>query len=76
MSFPRHEAYANSGSGWLGEYPSHWRVVPLWTLFWRTKRQGYADEELLSVYRDHGVIPKASRDDNNNKPSDDLSVYQ
>ena len=28
------------------------------------------------MYRDHGVVPKASRDDNNNKPSDDLSAYQ
>ncbi|UBH32611.1 restriction endonuclease subunit S [Enterobacter hormaechei subsp. oharae] len=31
---------------------------------------------MLSVYRDYGVIPKSSRDDNNNKPSEDLSPYQ
>ena len=30
----------------------------------------------MSVYRDHGVIPKSSRDDNFNKPSEDLSSYQ
>jgi len=45
-------------------------------MFRRTKRTGYADVELLSVYRDYGVIPKASRDDNFNKPSEDLSAYQ
>ena len=28
------------------------------------------------MYRDHGVIPKSSRDDNFNKPSDDLSTYR
>jgi type I restriction enzyme S subunit len=28
------------------------------------------------VYRDHGVVPKSSRDDNNNKASEDLSAYQ
>ncbi|MDA5640022.1 MULTISPECIES: restriction endonuclease subunit S [Agrobacterium] len=28
------------------------------------------------MYRDFGVVPKASRDDNFNKPSDDLSPYQ
>lgn len=28
------------------------------------------------VYRDYGVIPKSSRDDNFNKASDDLSKYQ
>lgn len=46
------------------------------TLFRRVKRQGHEGEELLSVYRDHGVVPKSSRDDNFNKPSDDLSAYQ
>jgi type I restriction enzyme S subunit len=56
--------------------PITWETVPLWVLFTRNKRTGYPGEELLSVYRDHGVIPKSSRDDNFNKPSDDLSTYQ
>jgi type I restriction enzyme S subunit len=76
MSFPRYPAYKPSGVAWLGEVPEHWDTKPLWSLFRRTKRQGYEEEELLSVYRDHGVIPKSSRDDNFNKPSDDLSAYQ
>ncbi|MDX3866818.1 restriction endonuclease subunit S domain-containing protein [Streptomyces europaeiscabiei] len=32
--------------------------------------------QVLSVYRDYGVIPKNSRDDNNNKTPLDLSRYQ
>lgn len=76
MSFPRYPEYKDSGTDWLGEVPDHWRISPLWTLFRRTKRTGFEEEQLLSVYRDHGVVPKASRDDNNNKASDDLSVYQ
>ena len=40
------------------------------------KEINHPDEELLSVYRDHGVVPTASRDDNFNKPSLDLSGYQ
>ena len=76
MSLPRYGEYKDSGTDWLGEVPSHWQIAPLWTLFKRTKRTGFWDEQLLSVYRDFGVIPKASRDDNNNKPSDDLSIYQ
>ncbi|QUY40692.1 restriction endonuclease subunit S [Acaryochloris marina] len=76
MSFPRYEAYKNSGVEWLGEVPEHWKTKPLWSLFNRTKRTGYSEEELLSVYRDFGVIPKSSRADNFNKPSDDLSAYQ
>lgn len=76
MNLPRYPEYKDSGVGWLGEVPAHWRSLPLWTLFRRSKRTGYEGEQLLSVYRDFGVVPKASRDDNNNKPSDDLSTYQ
>ena len=56
--------------------PTGWRVMPFWSLFRRKKRIGYEHEELLSVYRDYGVIPKSSRDDNHNKESEDLSGYQ
>lgn len=76
MSFPRYPAYKDTGIRWLGQVPTHWRLAPLWSCFRRTKRTGFEDEVLLSVYRDYGVIPKASRDDNFNKPSDDLSAYQ
>jgi type I restriction enzyme S subunit len=31
---------------------------------------------VLSVYRDYGVVPKDSRDDNMNKTPEDLSAYQ
>jgi type I restriction enzyme S subunit len=56
--------------------PESWKIVPAWTLFRRVKTIGLPDEELLSVYRDHGVIPKSSRDDNHNVESEDLSSYQ
>ena len=56
--------------------PHLWREVPFWSLFRRVKEINHPDEELLSVYRDHGVVPTASRDDNFNKPSLDLSGYQ
>ena len=76
MSFPAYPAYKDSGVDWLGEIPEGWSIKPLWALFRRHKVTGFPDEQLLSVYRDYGVIPKASRDDNFNKPSDDLSAYQ
>jgi type I restriction enzyme S subunit len=60
----------------VSKVPPGWTTKPLWSLFRRRKLTGYADEELLSVYRDYGVIPKSSRDDNFNKESDDLSGYQ
>lgn len=68
--------YKDSGVDWLGKVPGHWSTISISRLFSRTKRTGYTEKELLSVYRDYGVIPKSSRDDNNNKPSEDLSPYQ
>ena len=56
--------------------PRNWGCVSISRMFTRIKRTGHIDRELLSVYRDYGVIPKSSRDDNNNKPSEDLSPYQ
>jgi len=60
----------------LGDIPKHWKTIPVGRLFRRIKRTDHVDKELLSVYRDFGVIPKSSRDDNNNKPSEDLTPYQ
>lgn len=68
--------YKDSGIEWLGEIPSGWSTIPVGRLYHRNKRTGFSEKELLSVYRDYGVIPKSSRDDNNNKPSEDLSPYQ
>lgn len=76
MSLPKYPKYKDSGVAWLGEVPTHWKFKPVWALFRRMKRTGFGGEQLLSVYRDYGVVPKASRDDNNNRPSDDLSLYQ
>lgn len=69
-------SYKDSGVEWLGAVPNQWEIKPLFSLYRKKKRAGFSDEELLSVYRDYGVIKKSSRDDNNNRPSEDLSNYQ
>jgi type I restriction enzyme S subunit len=69
-------ATKDSGFDWLGEIPEGWEIKPCWSYFRRVKQTGLVGEELLSVYRDHGVVPKASRDDNHNVESEDLSSYQ
>lgn len=51
-------------------------TLPLWALLAPVKEQNHPNEEVLSVYREYGVIPKSSRDDNHNRTPDDLSSYQ
>ena len=52
------------------------REVPLRSLYRRVDESGQPDLPLLSVYRDHGVVPRADRDDNHNRPSADLEAYK
>lgn len=65
-----------SGVEWLGEVPEHWDQKPFHSLYKRVKITNRPKERLLSVYREYGVIPKDSRDDNHNVASEDLSPYQ
>ena len=67
--------YKESGLEWLSQIPSGWTTTKLFELYVQKKEYSDNDEELLSVYRDHGVILKSSRNDNHNKPSEDLSNY-
>ena len=76
MKLPRYKNYQQPESDWQEEIPKGWKSLALGRLFCRVKRTGFENEELLSVYRDLGVILKSSRDDNFNKPSDDLTPYQ
>jgi type I restriction enzyme, S subunit len=66
----------DSGVPWLGEIPAHWRSTRVGRLFRQSKILDYPDLTVLSVYREFGVIERASRDDNSNRVPDDLSKYQ
>jgi type I restriction enzyme S subunit len=57
-------------------WPVSWRSAPLWSLFERVKDVGHPEETMLSVYREHGVVPKGSRDDNFNKTAENRNIYQ
>lgn len=59
------------GDGFKGEVHK-----PLWSLMTPVKDQGHPTEQVLSVYRDYGVIIKDSRDDNFNRTPDNVSRYQ
>lgn len=64
------------GVPWLGDIPAHWRSTRVGRLFRQSKMLGYPDLTVLSVYREFGVIERASREDNANRVPDDLSKYQ
>ncbi|MEX2014826.1 MAG: restriction endonuclease subunit S [Candidatus Saccharimonadales bacterium] len=67
----------SSNVEWLDKISTNWKVLPIKAFTKKKKKKiGYVNEQLLSVYRDYGVIVKSSRNDNYNKPSDDLSNYQ
>lgn len=66
----------DSEVAWLGRVPAHWMKKRLKALFRQEKRQGYPHKDVLSVYREFGVILKDSRTDNFNKTPEDVSSYQ
>lgn len=60
---------------WLGPIPAHWQVRPLWSMFRRVKDIEHPEESMLSVFREYGVVPKASRP-NLNVTAENRNIYQ
>lgn len=74
----KYDKYKEYPYDWLPVIPAHWEDKSLRNYFFLSdERKGEkTDLELLSVYREYGVIPKASRDDNKNVESEDTSKYK
>ncbi len=66
----------DTGIEWLPQVPRHWRSSKMGRLFKQAKRLGFSELMVLSVYREYGVIERASRDDNANRVPEDLDKYQ
>ena len=71
----RYTEYVDSGVPWLGDVPAGWTTKPLWSMFERIKDVGHPSEQMLSVFRDYGVVAKDSRD-NINKTAENRDIYQ
>jgi type I restriction enzyme S subunit len=76
VKLQKYPAYKNSGVEWLGEIPEHWDAVSLGSILELKSDKNHPDYEVLSVYREYGVIKKDSRDDNHNATSLDTSNYK
>lgn len=66
----------DSGIEWIGEIPKYWKVDKIKYHLKRNEPKNPGNAIVLSVYRDYGVIPKDSRDDNHNVTSEDTSKYK
>lgn len=66
----------DSGFGYLGEIPDHWRIERIKNHLRFSPDKNPGDAMVLSLYREHGIVPKDSRDDNHNVTSEDTSNYR
>lgn len=66
----------DSGIEWIGEIPKEWKIDKIKYHLKRNEPKNHGNAIVLSVYRDYGVIPKDSRDDNHNVTSEDTSKYK
>ena len=61
---------------WLSQIPAHWTRLPLHSLTRSKSDFGHPELPLLSVYREYGVVLRASRDGNHNPEGADLARYK
>lgn len=66
----------DSGIRWIGLIPFGWKVEKIKFHLRRNEKRNPGNQQVLSVYREYGVIPKDSRDDNHNVTSEDVSKYK
>ena len=66
----------DSGIEWIEQIPKKWNVDRIKYHLKRKEPRNPGDTMVLSVYREYGVIPKDSRDDNHNVTSEDTSKYK
>ena len=74
----KYSSYKDSSVKWLGEIPSHWKVLHLRNLIRIFSEKGFPNAQLLSVTREKGVIlrNKDDKEENHNFVPDDLSGYK
>ncbi len=69
-------AMKDSGIPWIGEIPEGWETCHIKYVMRNISVKNNPSEQVLSLYRDYGIIPKDSRDDNYNVTSEDTSTYK
>ena len=66
----------NSGIPWLGEIPQDWNIYKVKNIAKRKSDKNMPDEQVLSLYRELGIVIKSERDDNHNVTSENTENYK
>ena len=70
------KAMKPSGVAWLGDIPEGWEVLLAKAILRNITIKNHPEARVLSLYRELGVLPKDSRDDNHNVTSEDTAQYK
>ncbi len=76
MIVKRYTEMKDSGVEWIGSIPVHWQLSKMKEVLRNASIKGHPEARVLSLYRNYGVIPKDSRDDNHNVTSEDTASYK
>ena len=66
----------DSGIEWLGIIPKNWKVFKVKNIAKRKSDKNRPDEQVLSLYREFGIVIKSERDDNHNVTSENTDNYR
>lgn len=66
----------DSGYGYLGTIPLNWKLERIKNHLKFSPAKNPGGATILSLYRELGIVPKDSRDDNHNVTSEDTSNYR
>ncbi len=73
---PKYDNYKPSNVEWLGEIPQHWEAVRMKHLFRDYSEKNKANEELLSVTQNQGVVPRTWVENRMVMPSGALQSFK
>lgn len=72
----KYDQYKNSGVEWLSEIPEHWESIRMKHLFRDYSEKNKANEELLSVTQNQGVVPRSWVENRMVMPSGALESFK
>ena len=72
----KYETMKDSRLPWIRNIPSHWNVTRIKEFMQNVSEKNHPNATVLSLYREYGILPKASRNDNHNVTSLDTASYK